>query len=133
MVRDMNAKRLLTLYSILLSSSICLAQSAGPGCGDPKINFAVHTSKSQTPVVVPPGKALVYFFQDVIGLDQSFQLTTRVGVDGRWVGADHGRSFFAVPLPPGEHDLCTSWQGWQLTPQSRTAAVHLTAEPGKTY
>jgi len=51
------------------------------------------------------------------------------GLDGRWVGATNGNSYFYFSIAPGEHHLCASWQG-----KSQTRAVaHFTAETGKVH
>jgi hypothetical protein len=65
--------------------------------------------------------------------------TIRVGVDGQWVGANHGRSYFSFPIEPGDHSICVSWQTtWiklaRLAPASNLAsAANLTADAGKVY
>jgi len=57
--------------------------------------------------------------------------TTRVGVDGRWAGANEGNSYFAVSVAPGEHNLCTDVQSKEGRLQLGMGT--LTAEAGKTY
>ena len=58
--------------------------------------------KSQHALAAPePGKARAYFIQDA----RAF--TTNFGVDGAWVGANNGNSYFSVSIEPGLHHLCT--------------------------
>jgi hypothetical protein len=132
----------------LLSAMVLLAftsqafgqtQSSGPqpatGCGAAKIAFDVKTNDKQHPAVQPDtGKANVYFLQDDAEFLSRPRPTTRFGIDGSWVGATHGNSYFYVSIDPGEHHLCASWQGLVvLGPQRREAAFHLTAEAGNNY
>jgi hypothetical protein len=45
--------------------------------------------------------------------DQQFKyvkdVTTRVGLDGAWVGANRGNSYFVFLVEPGKHHLCADW------------------------
>ena len=116
---------------------------AGTGCGPEKVQFDVKTDKHQHIEPQPePGKALVYVFEQVKldGDELPVNLATiRVGLDGQWVGANHGRSYFSFAVDPGEHSICASWQTtWvkiaRLAPASNLAsAANLTAEAGKVY
>jgi hypothetical protein len=111
------------------------AQSA-PGCSQTKAEFEVKTEKDSHAAKPEPGKALVYFLQDDLHFDSRPRPTTLFGIDGNWVGATHGNSYFFVYVEPGEHHLCSEWQMDVILnyPQKRTtAALHFTAESGKTY
>jgi hypothetical protein len=59
----------------------------------------------------------------------------RVGLDGNWVGANEGKSYFFFPVDPGEHNVCAEWQSGTFKKSSERIgeAMHLTAEAGKTY
>ena len=76
------------------------------------------------------GKALVYFFVDFVTAP-----TMRVGVDGNWVGANNGKSYFFFQVDPGEHNVCAEWQSGTFKKSSERVgeAIHLPAEAGKTY
>jgi hypothetical protein len=37
-------------------------------------------------------------------------VTVRIGLDGTWAEASHGKSYFAFSVTPGEHHLCANWQ-----------------------
>ncbi len=80
------------------------------------------------------GKAQLYFIHDS-GLFVTNALraypTTKYGIDGSWVGAAHGDSWFVVSVTPGEHHLCTTLQS--SFAQQRLALAHFTAEAGKSY
>ena len=60
-------------------------------------------------------------------------VTTRVGLDGTWVGANHGRSYVSFAVEPGQHRVCTDWQSSFKAVQKLSGAADLTAEAGKTY
>ena len=60
-------------------------------------------------------------------------ITTRVGLDGNWVGANTGRAYLAFEVEPGEHHLCVDWQSSLERRQRLGGAAVLKAEAGKTY
>lgn len=71
----------------------------------------------------------MYFIEDDREYDPTRKPTMLAGLDGRWVGATNGNSYFYFSVAPGEHHICASWQS-----KSQTRAVaHFTAEPGKVY
>jgi len=127
------AMLLLTLSVFAQSKTTGTAVS--PGCGPTNVTFKVKTDKRQHPVTEPDaGKALVYFLQDDAAFVPRPRPTTRVGLDGSWVGATHADSYFYFPVEPGEHHLCANWQDAVTWGKSRsTAAVHFTAEAGHVY
>ncbi len=106
-------------------------------CGDLNVHMTVKLDPApHTPQQPDTGKALIYFIQD-IGIPPLYRpdWTTRAGIDGKWVGANQGNSYFFVPVDPGEHHLCVSYQ-WRFSPFSRLSTVelaHLSAEAGKSY
>jgi hypothetical protein len=107
-----------------------------PGCGPPDARFEVKTEKKPSVVSKPiQGKAMVYFFQD----DSRFTTapprpTTLVGLDGQWVTATHANSYTYFTVEPGEHHLCTRWQGYSYLASVHTsAALHFTAQPDGVY
>jgi hypothetical protein len=80
------------------------------------------------------GKALVYLIQDDTQFLSWPRPTTRVGIDGTWVGATQSKSYFYVSVEPGEHRVCASWQSFVGADVAHsTAAVHLTAVAAHTY
>jgi len=125
---------------ILLFAAPAFAQDAAGtaaapgGCGPDNAKFEVKTAK-QHPLSQPEaGKALVYFIEDDKEFGSNPKPTTRAGVDGAWVGATHGNSYFSFTVDPGEHHLCASWQTAVVIFQGHpTAAAHLTAEAGGVY
>ena len=105
---------------------------ARAGCGPDPIHFDVTMDKHQHPLAQPDsGNAVVYVFE--VDLTRQGLPTTRVGVDGKWVGGNVagalGDSYLFFSIAPGNHRLCSNWQGH---PQLG-AAVDFTAEDGKSY
>jgi Protein of unknown function (DUF2846) len=131
---------ILLVVTISLPTSSAFAQekptdgAGAPGCGEPKTKFEVKTNKSQHLTQADAGKALVYFIENDSQFDSFPSPTTRMGIDGEWVGATHGNSYFYLSVDPGVHHLCASWQKAVLALQGRqTAAAHFTAEAGGVY
>ena len=111
-----------------------LARAAG--CGPSSVEFNVKTDKNQHPAAEPEaGKALVYVF-DTVKLDPGLVIgtvTLRVGLDGSWVGANHGDSYFYFPVDPGDHRICAQWQSTFERLSKLASAISLTAEAGQVY
>ena len=119
-----------TAVPVVAQDDAATARTAA-GCGASGEMFNVQTTDQKHPAgQVEPGKALVYFFVDFINAP-----TMRVGVDGSWVGANDGKSYFFFPVEPGEHNICSEWQSGTFKKSSERVgeAIHLTAEAGKTY
>jgi hypothetical protein len=126
------------LIVMLLAVSAFAQQESGAlaaACGPKRTSFNVKLDESQHTLAQPePGKAMVYFVQD-IGKASCLEgcMTTKIGLDGAWVGADQHNSYFSVSVEPGEHHVCANPQshlGWL----SRIVALaHFTAEAGKVY
>lgn len=129
------------VLSVFLLALPALAQVQPSGaafptaCGDPGVRFEVKTEKSQHPAAAPQeGKALVYFIEDDSEFGSIPKPTVRIGMDGAWVGATHGNSYFSISVTPGEHHLCVSWQSAVIIHQGlKMAAAHFTAAAGGVY
>ena len=122
----------IALIALLFAAS-AFAQEPSDGvasaCGAKSGNFSVTLDKSQHTLAQPePGRALVYFIQEK-GSD-TFDVTTKIGIDGAWVGANKNSSYFAVSVDPGEHHVCANVQSFRGHP---LGLVHFTAEAGKVY
>jgi len=133
----MNKSSSVLCLAVFLGALPVLAQDdaatarTGAGCGLNTGMFDVKTTDLKHPVGQPgQGKALMYFFVDFVTAP-----TMRVGVDGSWVGANEGKSYFFFQVAPGEHNVCTEWQSGTFKKSSERVgeAMHLTAEAGKTY
>lgn len=100
-------------------------------CG-PKEAFEVKLDQSQHSHVQPePGKARVYFVQDIGAVNCLGGCGTKIGLDGAWVGANKQNSYFSVSVEPGEHHVCANLSP-HFSPHS-VAFAHFTAEAGKVY
>jgi hypothetical protein len=106
------------------------------GCGPAKMEFDVKTDKKQHAVTQPdPGKALVYVVEEEKSDPHSMQighLTVRVGLDGTWVGANHGDSYLSFQVEPADHRVCSDVQSI-FASKGLSGAADLTAESGRTY
>jgi hypothetical protein len=125
----------IALITLALAAS-AFAQVAPTGssaaCGAWNVSFKVKVDESQHTLTQPdPEKARVYFIQDAgtsIGLGYP---TVKLGMDGKWVGANRLNSYFSVSVEPGEHHVCVTLQSSLVT--QRVELAHFTAEAGKTY
>jgi hypothetical protein len=130
-------KAMLLVCALLFAASI-LAQSPNSplpaACGPDNASLKVKLDyTAHAPAQPEPGKALVYFIHDAgAALAHSIGYPTlRLGVDGAWVGANHGDSWFAVSVAPGEHHLCVTLQS--SFADQRVQLAHLQAEAGRVY
>ena len=103
-------------------AAITAAQSA---CGpkDKQFDVKVETGPQASPQV-SGDKALVFVVKDV-GQLRCWGCTTKVAVDGAWVGATKGNSYLSFSVEPGEHHLCAH--------AGAVALANFTAEAGKVY
>ena len=113
------------------------AARAAAGCGPELIDFAVKTDKKQHPAPGPAaGKSMVFIIEELKTNDLGFALggvTTRVGIDGQWVGANKSDSYFFLAIEPGEHRLCSGWQSSLKRYSQLQTALTFTAEAGRSY
>lgn len=125
----------LLLATPVLAQNHAMSLRRAAGCGPAEIKFNVKTSKKQHSEIQPgAGQALVYVFEEYRS-DPRYQtlghVTTRVGLDGNWVGANHESSYFTFAVEPGSHRLCSDVQS--IFVHNLSAATDLVAEPGRTY
>jgi hypothetical protein len=127
-----------TALIFFLLASPTLAQNGGTtasalsACGPTDVNFDVKPDQAQPPSEPPAGKALVYVIEDV-GESSYGWITIRVGLDGSWIGANRGNSYFSFVVPPGERHLCANWQSRARNQSSLYSVTRFTAEAGKVY
>jgi hypothetical protein len=127
-----NAFAIILLVSSGFSQDSAMAARVAAGCGPNDVQFRVKADKNHHPTSqAEAGKALVYAFADEDEVNLSLHIggiTTKVGLDGEWVGANYQKSYFFFPVDPGDHRLCTSQQRTKIA-----SAVSFTAEPHKIY
>jgi len=137
-MKGMLAVSLLMMLAVpLFAQDQATAARTAAGCGADNVQFDVKTDKKQHPQgQVAVGKALVYVFEaerSDAGTLKIGAVTTRIGLDGQWVGANHGNTYFYFPVDPGDHNLCANWQSTFGRFSKLAAAVSLTAETGQVY
>jgi hypothetical protein len=123
---------------LLCMSLVYVAQARATvlpdSCGDDKVKFDVATKKKQ-PVPAGPatGKVQIVLIETLDGCVTCGTATTRFGMDGAWVGANKGSSYFTVEVAPGDHHLCTDWQSDFDFLKQKVGLISFTAEAGKVY
>jgi hypothetical protein len=126
---------------VLLGAASAFGQGAGSGsmagnataaCGSEYVSFKLRLDKSPHTLTQPEArKARVYFFHDAgTGYTLGYP-TVKVAVDGAWLGANHGNTYFSATVDPGEHHVCVTLQS-SLVAQ-RVELAHFTAEADKVY
>jgi hypothetical protein len=109
-------------------AAVSAAQAA---CGPSNVKYDVKDDNSQHTVGQPEaGKALVYVIQDIGSISC---ITTKIALDGAWVGANHHNSYFSFAVDPGERHLCANWQSHFVRLSQVVGLAHFTAEAGKVY
>ena len=111
-MKSMLVVSLLTMLAVpVVAQDQATAARSAAGCGGDNVQFDVKTDKSRHPQgQVPPGKALVYVFEVERTDAQAFKIgavTMRIGLDGQWVGANHGNTYFYFPVDPGDRPPMT--------------------------
>jgi len=103
-------------------------------CGPDEVRFEVQT-RATGPVAEPGAdKALVYVIEVFNKASNELgEPTVRVGLDGAWVGATKGDSYFSFSVTAGERHLCAEWQSQFKRLSKNVALANVAAEEGKTY
>jgi hypothetical protein len=103
------------------------------GCGKGDVQFKVKTDKkSPVPGAPEAGKAQIVFVESVKGPFGTAPVA-RFGVDGTWVGANRGISYFVVSVDPGEHQLCASRQSPAKSEREDVGKATVHAVAGQVY
>jgi Protein of unknown function (DUF2846) len=126
--------RIIALIMLLAASALAqlppVASTAS--CGHSDVSFKVKLDESPHALAQPePGTARVYFFHDAGTNSTLGYPTVKLAIDGAWVGANHGNSYFSVSVEPGEHHVCVTLQS-SLVAQ-RVELAHFTADAGGVY
>jgi len=130
-----------TVLALILLTMAAFAQdpsalsAAQAACGPRNVNFDVKDDDSQHTVAQPEaGKALVYVVQDIGAINCiGGCLTTKIALDGAWIGANHHNSYLSFAVDPGERHLCANWQSHFERMSRVVGLAHFTAEAGKVY
>jgi hypothetical protein len=97
-----------------------------PACGDLNAKFEVKTAKNPPAAEPEAGKALVYFIEEDINTELTTH-TSRVGIDGKWMGATYGSSYIFFSVNPGVRHVCATTQTGMDTDDVLTSLAHFTA------
>jgi hypothetical protein len=125
-------RSLLVLIILAVSAFSQEQVSVVPAACGPKEAFDVKLDQSQHALAQPePGKARVYFVQDIGAVNCLGSCGAKIGLDGAWAGANKQNSYFSVSVEPGEHHVCANTSS-QFSPHT-VALAHFTAEAGKVY
>jgi hypothetical protein len=92
-------------------------------CPKVDVKFKTATDKKSHPTAEPSAdKAVVYIVRPTM---MGNKIQTKLGVDGKWVGANRGHNYFFLTLDPGEHYFCSKAEN--------KSVMALKVEAGKTY
>ncbi|HEX2776625.1 MAG TPA: hypothetical protein VHN10_08305 [Candidatus Acidoferrales bacterium] len=111
------------------------ANTLPDACGDDKVKFDVTTAEAEAAPSAPAeGKAQIIFIEtENQRVSLAGDATIRFGMDGAWVGANNGNSYFALTVDPGVHHLCASWQSSLGSLKKNIDLTSFTAEAGQVY
>lgn len=106
-------------------------------CGPQHTKAHVQLNRSPAKLAaIPSGDARLVFVQQP---EPCYGCAVvQVGVNGRWVGRNEGKSWFAVTVPSGEQHVCAWWATRMIVLRSigldhRIVLTDLDAKAGQTY
>lgn len=110
-------------------------QVEATACGDFHVNFEAMQDGTHSLAPAVPGKALVYVISDFYSARGKYRggPTVRIGMDGRWAGANRGGSYTSFYVSPGKHHLCVNWQSRFHRLNKLVVLKDLNAQPGEIY
>lgn len=128
----------LLVCGFLFCSEYIHATVLPDACGKGNVNFSVTTQPgAAAPDNPKTNEAQIVFIETIekegMGLCIGCGVTTRFGVDGSWVGANNGGTYFVYDVPAGEHHLCANWQSRLSMFNKNVGVAEVNAEPGKVY
>jgi hypothetical protein len=122
--------------TFLLGCVALAAEARGAGlpasCGDENavINVSTH-GHGAVPASPEAGQTKIVFIETAGKNTQP--VITRAAVDGTWLGANRGNSYFEAAIAPGEHHVCVDWELPHRYIKDQPGFEVFTAESGKTY
>lgn len=121
----------LILLSLVLAGCGAWASELSTACGDDAVQYTVST-KAKAPLPATNAEhARLVFIESVRELcGDCTDVIARTAVDGSWVGANAGNSYFISEVAPGAHQVCADWQRPVI---SRRGTLAFKAEAGRTY
>lgn len=135
-------KRAFLLLLCSVATTFTLAQNAPTvkeaksACGPFNVNFHVDRGGHRHPLATAiTGRAQVYIVEYWLPpgvLSWGFNPTIRVGMDGKWMGADQGNSYMFFTVAAGQHHLCVSTQS-KITQPHEVVLYGFNAKPDQVY
>lgn len=118
----------------LLSAGQLFAAGMLPaGCGAENVQFKVKTEKAAASLGnAPAAKAQVIFVETLDG-EFSSGPVSRFAIDGKWIGATKGASYFDVLVDPGSHQICASRQSAIKLERENLGTLDVQMQAGQTY
>ena len=128
----MKVSVMISIFSLLIAA-VAEAQSTSVAgaCGQPTIKFDVKTSPAGSPGL-EPGKSVVFIIERDLTTRTFVTPSTRIGMDGEWLGATKGNSYSFFMVTPGTHHLCADTKFGGVGGGGQ-AFLHFNASPGATY
>jgi hypothetical protein len=125
----MKAFATISILSLMLSAAGAEAQRSA--CGQLTTRFEVKTSPFVSPGVEAE-KAVVFIIERDLTTQSFATPSTRLGMDGEWLGATSGNSYAFFVVTPGVHHLCADTKFGGLGGEGQ-AFLHFKANAGATY
>lgn len=128
----MKTSVMISIFSLLIAA-VAGAQSTSTAsaCGQPTVRFDVKTSPAVSPGS-EPDKAVIFFIERDLTTRIFVTPSTRLGMDGEWLGANKGNSYSFFVVTPGVHHLCADTKFGGVGGGGQ-AFLHFDAKPGATY
>jgi hypothetical protein len=113
------------LILVTLSSIVLAAEEWPPSCGPKTEKYDLKIEKTAgTKISASSDQSTVYFVTKLSRLNRAIYM---VAIDGAWVGALRGDSYFHTTVTSGVHHACL-WVN-----HMRPVLLELNLTPGKTY
>jgi hypothetical protein len=101
-------------------------------CGDnnARLNVLTQNRPATLPAPTPNAATLVFVQRNIRCVGCSI---SRVGLDGAWIGADKGNSYFSFAAVPGVHHVCAYWEAPLARIENKLELTDLTTQAGQIY
>lgn len=128
----MKASVMISVFSLLIAAlAQAQSNSVTSACGKPTVKFEVKTSAIVSPAL-EPDKAVVFIIERDLTTRTFVTPSSRLGMDGEWLGATSGNSYSLFVVTPGVHHLCADTKFGGVGGGGQ-AFLHFDAKPGATY
>jgi hypothetical protein len=128
-------KKLVAILSFFVCLGVglqaCCATLPG-ACGDnsAKLDVLTQNHPATLPAPNPNSATLVFVQRNIRCIGCSI---SRVGLDGAWIGADKGNSYFSFAAAPGVHHVCAYWDAPLAKLEDKVGLTDFTAQAGQIY